>query len=88
MAIDPVTQPATAAPGAAADAPHERAPAAGMGPWQLAWRRLRRNRVALAFGALFVVLVLVALSDPIYANEIAKTTPERKRVADEIVVDG
>jgi peptide/nickel transport system permease protein len=26
---------------------------AGIGPYALAWRRLRRNYVALAFGALF-----------------------------------
>ena len=29
----------------------------GRSPWYLAYRRLRRNRVALAFGALFVLIV-------------------------------
>ena len=62
--------------------------AAGHGPWALAWRRLRRNRVSLAFGVLFLVLVLVALAAPLYASEIAETTPERNRIADTIMVDG
>ncbi len=88
MAANPATQPATDAPGTRAEAAQERAPAAGSSPWSLAWRRLRRNRVALGAGALFVVLLLVALAAPLYAKGIAKTTPERNRVADEIVVDG
>jgi peptide/nickel transport system permease protein len=88
MAIDPVTQPATDAPGTTADAPLERTPSAGAGPWQLARRRLRRSRASLAFGTLFVVLVVVALAAPLYADQVAKTTPERNRVADQIVVDG
>ena len=29
----------------------------GIGPWRLAWRRLRRNKVALFFGGVFLVIV-------------------------------
>ena len=58
------------------------------GPWQLAWRRLRRNKVSLAFGVLFVLLVLSALAAPLWAEHVAHTTPERNRLADQIVVDG
>jgi peptide/nickel transport system permease protein len=46
---------------------------AGIGPWKLAMRRLRRNKVALAFAALFVVLVAVALAAPLWANHVAHT---------------
>src|ERR1700744_1128731 len=46
-----------------------------MGPYQIAWRRLRRNRVALAFGGLFVLIVVLCLLAPVYASDIAHTTP-------------
>jgi peptide/nickel transport system permease protein len=47
--------------------------AVGIGPWRLAARRLRRNRVALAFAALFVLLVAVAIAAPIWAHDVAHT---------------
>src|SRR5579884_1346196 len=47
----------------------------GLGPYELAWRRLRRNKVALAFGGLFVAIVIVCLLAPVYANNIAHTGP-------------
>jgi peptide/nickel transport system permease protein len=51
----------------------EREHAVGVGPWKLAARRLRRNKVALAFGFLFIVLVAVALAAPIWAHDVAHT---------------
>jgi peptide/nickel transport system permease protein len=51
----------------------EREHAVGIGPWKLAARRLRRNKVALAFGALFLVLVAMALAAPIWAHDVAHT---------------
>jgi len=47
----------------------------GIGPWRLAWRRLRRNRVALFFGALFLVIVVVCLLAPVYSRDIAHAGP-------------
>jgi peptide/nickel transport system permease protein len=47
----------------------------GLGPYQLAWRRLRRNKVALAFGVLFLAIVIVCLLAPVYANDIAHSGP-------------
>jgi len=44
---------------------------AGRNPWALAWRRLRRNRVALAALVLFVLIVLLSLAAPLYAHDIA-----------------
>jgi peptide/nickel transport system permease protein len=46
----------------------------GIGPWKLAWRRLRRNKVALFFGGLFVLIVLLCLLAPVYAKDVAHTT--------------
>ena len=50
-------------------------PASGVGPWRLAWRRLRRNKVALFFGALFLLLVIVCLLAPVYSSDIAHRSP-------------
>jgi peptide/nickel transport system permease protein len=38
---------------------------AGRSPWQIAWSRLRRDRVALGGGVVVVLLVLVAVSAPV-----------------------
>jgi peptide/nickel transport system permease protein len=47
----------------------------GIGPYKLAWRRLRRNKTALFFGGLFVVLVLLCLLAPVYSHDIAHISP-------------
>jgi peptide/nickel transport system permease protein len=47
----------------------------GLGPYQLAWRRLKRNKVALAFGCLFLAVVIVCLLAPVYANHVAHSGP-------------
>ncbi|HWI09652.1 MAG TPA: ABC transporter permease [Solirubrobacteraceae bacterium] len=65
----------------------EAAPAPGLSPWALALRRLGRNKAALAFGALFVVLVALALAAPLWA-QLADTTPARNHLSDTIVVNG
>jgi peptide/nickel transport system permease protein len=52
----------------------------GVGPYQLAWRRLRRNKVALAFGALFLLIVVMCVLAPVYANDIAHTGPNDQHV--------
>jgi peptide/nickel transport system permease protein len=46
------------------------APAAihGRGPWQLAWARLRRDRVALGSAAVITAIVLLALFAPLIAH--------------------
>lgn len=94
MASDPISDlpkgrvPVTPA-GVPATTGEGSSPAAqASGPWALAWRRLRRNRVALAFGVLFVLLVLAAVAAPLWANSVAGTTPEENHLADVIQVDG
>jgi peptide/nickel transport system permease protein len=47
----------------------------GIGPWQLAWRRLRRNKTALFFGGLFLLIVVLCLLAPVYSHQIAHAGP-------------
>src|SRR5690348_17185708 len=47
----------------------------GRNPWALAGRRLRRNRIALAAGGLFLLIVLLCLIAPLYAHDVAHVNP-------------
>jgi len=69
------------------EARHALEPATGDDPWRLALRRLRANRVAIGFGALFAVLLALSLAAPLWAH-VAGTTPSRNHLADTIVIDG
>jgi peptide/nickel transport system permease protein len=69
------------------DTPEENAPA-GIGPYALAWRRLRRNRTALAFGGLFATVVVLCLLAPVYAQHIAHTTPSANHLTEQVRVGG
>jgi peptide/nickel transport system permease protein len=60
----------------------------GKSPWFLAWRRLRRNYVALGFLALFVLIVIMcSLAGP-YARDIAKTGPNDNHLGETFTRDG
>jgi peptide/nickel transport system permease protein len=52
----------------------------GIGPWKLAWRRLRRNKVALFFGGLFLVILILCLLAPVFAADVAHTTPQAENI--------
>ncbi len=89
MAIDPATN----AGALASDAPalagaQERDLPPGIGPYALAWRRLRRNRVALAFGAVFLLIVVLCLLAPVYSSQIAHTGPNDNHVTEVVQVHG
>jgi peptide/nickel transport system permease protein len=56
--------------------------------WWLAFRRLRRNRAALAFGALFLLIVIFVLAAPIWANDVAHTGPNTTHTLEKITVNG
>jgi len=60
----------------------------GVGPYKLAWRRLRRNRVALGFGGLFLLLVLLCLLAPVYSHDIAHMSPDAEDITGTIRVGG
>jgi peptide/nickel transport system permease protein len=73
---------------AAAIAADEGGAIEGKSPWLLAWRRLRRNYVALGFFALFVVIVvLCSLAGP-YARHIAHTGPNDNHLGETFTRDG
>jgi len=61
---------------------------AGDSPWRLALRRLRRNRVALGFLGLFVLIVVFVLAAPLWADNIAETGPNKTHTLQKIEVDG
>lgn len=60
----------------------------GIGPWRLAARRLRRNKVALFFGALFLVIVVLCLLAPVYAHDVAHTTLATENITGTVKVGG
>jgi peptide/nickel transport system permease protein len=87
VATEPATETTLQGP-AAWEEQAEREHVHGLGPWKLGMRRLRRNKVALFFGFLFIVLVLACIAAPIWADKVAKTTPEANHLTDVIKVDG
>lgn len=60
----------------------------GRSPWHLAWVRLRRNRTALAFGALFILIVLFCLAAPLWSDHVAHTGPNQNHITDKVLIDG
>jgi peptide/nickel transport system permease protein len=66
----------------------EAAPAGAGGPWLLAWRRLRRNRVALAFLCLFVLIVAFCLAAPLWARDVAHTGPNDTHTLEKLHAGG
>jgi len=63
-------------------------PSAERGPWALALRRFLRNRLAVAFLALFVLIVAFVLAAPLWANHVAHTGPNAEHTVDTVTVDG
>jgi peptide/nickel transport system permease protein len=61
---------------------------AAASPWQVARRRLLRNRVALAMAGLFAVIVILCLCAPLYAHHVAHTDPFRSNLDGTTVVNG
>jgi peptide/nickel transport system permease protein len=60
----------------------------GRSPWYLAWLRLRRNKMALACAALFVLIVLFCLAAPVWAEHVAHTGPNENHLTDTVMIDG
>ena len=61
---------------------------AGRSPWYLAYRRLRRNRTALAFGGLFIAIAVFVLAAPLWAQHVADTGPNATHTLQKVEVDG
>ena len=88
MATEPVTTDQAFQGPAAFEAEAAREGVHGLGPWKLGVRRLRRNKVALFFGFVFVLLVLTCLAAPLWSKHVAHTGPDENHLTDTIVVDG
>jgi peptide/nickel transport system permease protein len=63
-------------------------PVTGVAPWQLALRRLRRNKTALAFGLLFILIVALCLAAPLYAHHVAHTDAYENHLTEQIKIGG
>ncbi|HET8823022.1 MAG TPA: ABC transporter permease [Thermoleophilaceae bacterium] len=87
MATEPATETTLQGPAAWGEQA-EKERVHGLGPWRLGLRRLRRNKVALLFGFLFILLVLVCAAAPLWADNIAKTGPTDGHLSDTITVNG
>src|SRR5947208_17061482 len=61
---------------------------AGRNPWALAARRLWRNRVAMAALLLFLIIVVLCLAAPLYANKVAHVNPFPPNLNGHTVVGG
>jgi peptide/nickel transport system permease protein len=59
-----------------------------IGPWKLALRRLRRNKLAIGFLIVFVLLVGACLLAPVYSHDIAHIGPNANNVTGTINVGG
>jgi len=87
MATEPATETTLQGP-AAWEAQADKERVHGLGPWTLGLRRLRRNKVALLFGLIFVLLVVSCAAAPLWADRVAKTTATENHLSDVIQVDG
>jgi len=87
VATEPATETTLQGP-AAWETQAEKEHVHGLGPWRLGLRRLKRNKVALIFGGLFIVLILACLAAPIWADKVAKTGVNTNHLSDTITVGG
>src|SRR6476646_7521821 len=60
----------------------------GRSPWYLAWLRLRRNKVALVCGGVFVLIVLFCLAAPLWAEHVAHTGPNENHITEKVLING
>jgi peptide/nickel transport system permease protein len=98
MAIEPASQSSSAPAGAGVVLSSDRggggddwsegrhAPA--IGPWKLAFRRLRRNKISMAALAVFVVLVAMSVLAPVYSHDIAHIGPNANNITGTVKVGG
>ncbi len=84
---EPATELTLDTPSLLADEEHEVA-IVGRSPWYLAWRRLRRNWVALFALVVFILIVIACACAPLYAHHVAHTGPNTIHATDQITVNG
>jgi peptide/nickel transport system permease protein len=60
----------------------------GKSPWELAGRRLRRNYIALAFLAVFILVLLVCLFAPLYSSHVSHLKSDTPNAGGHITENG
>jgi peptide/nickel transport system permease protein len=60
----------------------------GRSPWYLAWRRLKRNYLALASLGVFILIVVACALAPVYAHHVAHTGPNTGHPEEKVNVGG
>jgi peptide/nickel transport system permease protein len=89
VAIDPQPEAAIPAGGhGPAFPPSVEGVSSERGPWYLAYKRFVRNRVAVAFLGLFVLIVVFVLAAPLWANNVAHTGPNDSHTLEKLHVNG
>ena len=92
MATEPYAQPTLpgAAPGGDESFPRapEGVPVEGRSPWYLAYRRLRRNKTALAFLGLFILIVIFVMAAPLWATKVAHSGPDSTHTLQRLTIGG
>src|SRR5262245_66157635 len=84
---EPATELTLDTPSLLASEEHEVA-IVGRSPWYLAWRRLRRNWVALISLAGVHLIVVACARAPLYARHVAHTGPNTLHATHQITVGG
>jgi peptide/nickel transport system permease protein len=90
VAIEPQPELGTPGtlPGEGFPSTPEGEPTEGQSPWYLAYRRFRRNRLAIAFLALFILIVAFVLAAPLWANHVAETGPNTTHTLEKVTING
>jgi len=89
VAIDP--QPGAGLPAGGPDASFPSAPdgvSSDRGPWYLAYKRFIRNKLAVAFLGLFILIVVFVLAAPLWADHVAHTGPNQSHTLEKLRVGG
>jgi peptide/nickel transport system permease protein len=89
VAIDP--QPEAVLPAGGPDPsfpPATEGVSSDRGPWYLAYKRFVRNRLAVAFLGLFILIVVFVLAAPLWADHVAHTGPNQSHTLEKLQVGG
>lgn len=71
-----------------AQQPETAAQRPGSGPWQRAWKLLKRDKPTIAAALLLVLIILSSLGAPLYASFLSQSDPFRSNLSGKIMVDG
>jgi len=89
MAIDPQPEAVIPAGGPGIGVPTTPEGDSGdHGPWYLAYKRFIRNKLAVAFLGLFILIIVFVLAAPIWANDVAHTGPNESHTLEKLRVGG